>query len=60
MFGRTDGAHEAGTVSGLGGTKGRMDRGRSRWLADLINAAVVNVIANETAKRSCKAVWGWG
>ena len=55
-----EGAHEAGTVSGLGGTKGRMDRGRSRWLADLINAAVVNVIANETAKRSCKAVWGWG
>jgi hypothetical protein len=41
MRGRMGGAQDAGTVSSLGGTKGRMDRGRRRWLADLISAAVV-------------------
>ena len=55
-----EGAQHTGTVSGFGGTKGSKDRGSMRWLADRINEAVVKVIAKATAKRSCKALCGWG
>ncbi len=58
--GGMEGAQQAGTVSGFGGIKGNKERGSSRWLADRSNAAVVKVIAKATAKRSCRAVCGWG
>ncbi len=38
-----EGAQHSGTVSGFGATKGNKERGRRRWLAERINAAVVNV-----------------
>ena len=55
-----EGAQHAGTVSGFGGTKGSSERGSMRWLADFSSEAVVKVIANATAKRSCRALCGWG
>ncbi len=55
-----EGAQHAGTVSGFGGTKGSKDRGSKRWLADRNSEAVVKVIAKATAKRSCRALCGWG
>ncbi len=54
------GAQHVGTERGFGGTKARRERGRRRWLAARIKAAVVKVIAKETEKRSCKAVCGCG
>jgi hypothetical protein len=53
-----EGAQLMGTVKGLGGMKGKMDRGRRRKLAERIRDAVVKVMANATAKRSWRAVWG--
>ncbi len=47
-----EGAQHAGTVRGLGGMKGNIDRGKSRWLAERSNEAVVKVIAKATANRS--------
>jgi hypothetical protein len=53
-----EGAQQAGTVRGFGGTNGRRERGSSRWLADRNSAAVVKVMAKATAKRSCRALCG--
>ena len=50
--GAMKGAQHIGTVRGLGGTNGSRDRGNNRRLADRRSAAVVNVIAKATAKRS--------
>ena len=50
--GATKGAQHTGIVRGLGGTNGSKDRGKGRRLAARKSAAVVNVIANATAKRS--------
>ena len=47
-----EGAQQVGTVRGLGGMKGNIDRGRRRWLAERSNEAVVKVIAKATANRS--------
>jgi hypothetical protein len=47
-----EGAQHIGTVRGFGATKASKERGRRRWLAERINAAVVNVIAKETANLS--------
>ena len=50
-----DGAQHVGTVRGLGGMKATSDLGSNLWLADRRSEAVVNVIAKETANRSCRA-----
>jgi hypothetical protein len=51
-----EGAQQVGTARGLGGMKGNKDRGKRRRLAERIREAVVNVIANATAKRNWRAV----
>ena len=51
MRGGIDGTQHVGTEKGFGGTKARTERGRRQWLANCSSAAVVNVIANATAKR---------
>ena len=53
-----DGAQHAGIVRGFGGTKALRDLGSKRKLADRNNAAVVKVIANDTANRNWRAVCG--
>lgn len=53
-----EGAQHAGTGMDLGGTKGKREQGSSRKLAARSNEAVVKVMANATAKRSCRAVCG--
>ena len=59
-MGKKEGAQHSGTVRGLGGIKGRKERGRRRQLAERNNAAVVKVIAKATANLSWRTVCGWG
>ena len=54
------GAQHVGTGIGLGGIKEERWEGSNRRLAARKRVAVVKVIANATAKRSCSAVCGWG
>ncbi len=56
--GGMEGAQHAGAVRGFGGIKGSNDRGSRRRLADRSSAAVVKVMPNATANRSCSAVCG--
>ncbi len=46
------GAQHMGIQRGFGGTKAKVERGKSRRLAERSNDAVVNVMAKATAKRS--------
>ncbi len=55
-----DGAQHVGTGMGLGGRRGIIERGNIHKLAARSKVAVVKVIANETAKRSWRAVCGCG
>jgi hypothetical protein len=55
-----EGAQHVGTGMGLGGMRGKRVPGNRRKLAARRNEAVVKVIAKATAKRSCRAVCGWG